>query len=80
MVIPPDNSDRLAVDLAAAAEAVGLGLTKLRECADAGEFPTFRVGRRRLVRVEALNEWLRVLEVAPSDGVPSDGSGFAARQ
>lgn len=55
-----DGTPREALSIGEAAQAVGLGRATLYELLRDGRGPqTFTVGRRRLVRVEALREWLR---------------------
>lgn len=54
---------RLAYSIKQAAVMVGLGKSKLYELIRAGELPTVMVGNRRLVRAEALSEFLRAREV-----------------
>lgn len=48
----------LAVSPAQAAEMAGIGRTKLYELINQKEIPSFTLGRRRLIRVEALRAWL----------------------
>ena len=51
--------EREALSIDEAAAAAGLGRTMLYELLARGEGPTtIRVGRRRLVRVQALRDWL----------------------
>lgn len=53
---------RLALSPAEAARAAGVGRTTLYLALSAGDLKSFRFGRRRLIRVEALEQWLRSLE------------------
>lgn len=60
---------REAVSVREAAAIAGFGGTKMYELIREGEGPpTFTIGRRRLVRVEALREWLASLEAEQTDG------------
>lgn len=52
----------LAVGLTAAAAISGLTVTRLRAEINAGRLRSFKVGRRRLVRVSALNAYLEQCE------------------
>jgi excisionase family DNA binding protein len=52
---PPEP---LALSVEQAAHAVGLGRTKVYELLASGELPSVKVGKRRLVRVEALQRLL----------------------
>lgn len=51
-------SRSLAVSPAEAARLIGCGRTMLYQLLAAGELPSFTLGRRRLIRVAALEEWL----------------------
>lgn len=53
-----ENTGRLAVSPAQAAEMAGIGRTKLYELINQNEIPSFTLGRRRLIRVEDLRAWL----------------------
>jgi excisionase family DNA binding protein len=48
------------ISIEQAAQVLGLGRTAAYEAARRGEFPTRRLGRRVLVPVPALVEWLGV--------------------
>lgn len=55
--------DREALDVPDAATAAGISRSKLYALIREGEGPrTFKVGRRRLVRRQALQAWLEQLE------------------
>lgn len=57
------QAQREAVSMAAGAAMAGIGRATLYELVAAGDGPkTFKIGRRRLIRLEALREWLRELE------------------
>ncbi len=53
-----------ALSVAEAAARAGLSRTFLYERITSGELPTVKVGKRRLVRVEALRRWLERLETS----------------
>lgn len=57
-------NNRLAVSPSQAAIMVGLGRTKLYEAISSGELPSFKIGARRLIRVEEIDAWLDRLEKA----------------
>ena len=54
----------LAVGIADACRLTGLGRSKLYELLNAGEIPSLKIGKRRVVRVQALREWLGALDHA----------------
>jgi excisionase family DNA binding protein len=51
-----------ALSVEEAASAAGVSRTFLYERISSGELPTIKLGKRRLVRVEALRHWLASLE------------------
>lgn len=53
-----DTDIRLAYSLEDAADAIGLSLRKLAAMVATGEIRSFRAGRRRLVSVSALREYI----------------------
>lgn len=57
----------LAVSPAEAALLAGIGRTKLYEALNAGLLASFKIGKRRLVRVAEIDAWLRRLEHAAAD-------------
>jgi len=61
--------DRIAVDVETAAEMLGISRGALYPLVMAGDVPSFKVGRRRLVLVEALRSW--AASQAEPDGTPS---------
>ena len=61
--------ERIAVDVETAAEMLGISRGALYPLVMAGDVPSFKVGRRRLVLVEALRSWA-ASQVDP-DGTPS---------
>lgn len=48
---------RIAVDVDTAAEMLGISRGALYPLVMAGDVPSFKIGRRRLVPVEALRSW-----------------------
>jgi excisionase family DNA binding protein len=50
---------RLTLTVPEAAEALGVSQRHLHNCIASGLLPARRLGRRVLIPVEALNEWLR---------------------
>ena len=57
-----NSSSPEAESVADAARRAGVSRTFLYERIAAGDLPTVKVGKRRLVRVEALRAWLLGLE------------------
>jgi excisionase family DNA binding protein len=55
-------NERLAVSIKEAAQIVGLGRTRLYELLKSGEIPSIRLGRRRLIKIEALREFVGRLD------------------
>jgi excisionase family DNA binding protein len=53
-----DLRDRATITVEQAAQILGLGRTAAYDAARRGELPTRRLGRRLLVPVPALLEWL----------------------
>ena len=53
---------REALSVEQAASTAGVSRTFLYERISRGELPTIKLGKRRLVRVEALRSWLKNLE------------------
>lgn len=51
-------NDRIAVDIETAAEMLGVSRGALYPLVMAGDVPSFKIGRRRLVPVDALREWV----------------------
>jgi len=67
----PDSSSRLeplAVDIPEACRLTGLGRSKLYELLSAGEIPSVKVGKRRVVPVASLRQWLAKLANPPAPG------------
>ena len=62
-----DLAGREALSIDEAAAAAGIGRTLLYDLLKAGEGPkTIKIRRRRIIRVEALREWLQEREVTGS--------------
>lgn len=71
----PELEGREAVSVREAAALCGIGGTKMYELLREGSGPpTLTIGRRRLIRIEALREWLADLE-AEQNGGGGDGDG-----
>lgn len=52
--------EKITVTIAEASALTGIGPKKLMEWADTDDtFPVFRIGRKRMIEVEMLKEWLR---------------------
>jgi excisionase family DNA binding protein len=54
--------EQLAVGVEEAARMAGIGRTEAYRAIKDGRLPSLKIGKRRLVRVEALGAWLRALE------------------
>lgn len=52
----------LAVSPREAARMMGIGVTRLYEELGSGSIPSFHLGRRRLIRVAALEAWMAARE------------------
>lgn len=57
-------SQKGALSLDEAAEYIGISRSAMYDHALKGNLQTFKVGRRRLVRLEALDDWMRQQETA----------------
>ena len=55
---------RLAVSPADAARLAGIGRTTLYEALGSGALRSLKIGKRRLITIEALKDWLAVAEEA----------------
>jgi excisionase family DNA binding protein len=53
---------RLAVSPREAARILGCGSTKFYELLASGEIKSFHVGRRRLIRLAAIDDWIKARE------------------
>lgn len=52
------TEERLCVTVAEAAAMIGIGLSKAYEMAMAGTLPSIKLGRRRMVPLSRLREWV----------------------
>ena len=52
----------LAVRVEDAAKLVGIGRTEIYKAIREGSLASLKIGKRRLIRVETLREWLAALE------------------
>lgn len=69
------DATKLVFSVTEAAAAVGLSRSRLYELLNAGTGPrSFRVGRRHLFRVAALQEWLAKLEDEQNTSTSGDAS------
>jgi Helix-turn-helix domain len=59
---------KLAVDMAAAASMISVSTRTLQQYVAAGIIPTKKIGRRRVVTVSALEEFLRNDHASPTQG------------
>ena len=62
MVGSQKSNERLAVSVEDAAAMAGIGRTTLYAAIGAGSLPSLRIGKRRLIRVEALRDWIAAHE------------------
>ena len=62
----PDHNSHgtLAVSPAEAARLLGVSRTRLYEELGSGSIPSFHLGRRRLIRIAALEAWMSARELA----------------
>jgi excisionase family DNA binding protein len=58
--------ERLAVSVEEAAAMSGLGRTTIYLALGEGSLRSLKVGKRRLIRVEALKAWMAAHETAPA--------------
>lgn len=56
------TTERLAVSPSEAARLAGIGRTTLYEAIGSGALRSLKIGKRRLITVEALRDWLGALE------------------
>jgi excisionase family DNA binding protein len=61
---PTPPLPQLAVAPADAARIAGIGRTSLYAALSSGQLRSFKVGSRRLIRLEAIDAWLRSFEQA----------------
>jgi excisionase family DNA binding protein len=55
---------QLAVSTFEAAELAGVGRTTIYEAIQSGALKSLKIGKRRLVRIDALEQWLSAQEAA----------------
>lgn len=65
-IVPPAG-ERLAVSTSEAARLTGIGRTTLYEAIGSGALRSLKIGKRRLITVEALRDWLGALEQGGGD-------------
>ncbi len=52
---------RLALSLSEVADALGVGRTMVYRLTSSGQLPSIQIGKRRLIPVHVLDEWIRAL-------------------
>ncbi len=65
--MPAPHTDRLALSVVEAAEAINVSRARLYQLLSDGTVPSIKLGRRRLIRREALVEFLVGLEGRAGD-------------
>ncbi len=55
-------TDRIALKVEEAAETTGIGRNTMRDLVKARKLPILHVGRKHLIRIDALNEFLKLNE------------------
>jgi excisionase family DNA binding protein len=60
--LSPVGDSRLAVSPAEAARLAGIGRTTLYEALGSGALRSLKIGKRRLITIEALKDWLTAAE------------------
>jgi excisionase family DNA binding protein len=58
MAPPLVADERWAVSIDEAAERLGIGRTLMFEAAKRGDFPTIKIGGRRVISMSVINDWL----------------------
>lgn len=64
----PNHGPRLAVSPAEAARLTGIGRTTLYEALGSGALRSLKIGKRRLITIEALKAWLAAAEATVQEG------------
>lgn len=59
---PPEAQKPIAVSPREAARILSIGVTRLYEELGSGAIPSFHLGRRRLIRIAALEAWMAARE------------------
>ena len=60
----PAQGQKLAVSTHEAAHLAGVGRTTIYEAIQSGDLKSLKIGKRRLIRIDALQAWLAALEAA----------------
>ena len=63
--LPSREAEPLAVSPAEAARLAGLGRTTIYNALGSGALKSLKIGKRRLIALDALRSWLLSHEVAP---------------
>jgi excisionase family DNA binding protein len=63
MVGNRDTVERLAVSVERAATMAGVGRTTLYAALSAGSLQSLKIGKRRLIKVQALEAWINAHEI-----------------
>lgn len=58
MITSTGQTDALALSIAMAAHRLGIGLSTMKALVARGEVRSVRIGRRRLVMAESLNDYI----------------------
>lgn len=66
ITVEDSTRERLAVSVEEAAAMSGLGRTTIYLALGEGSLRSLKVGKRRLIRVEALKAWMTAHEDAPA--------------
>jgi len=66
-------AQKLCYSLAESAELLSVGKSHLKKFTDSGELRSFKVGNRRLINHEALNEFRQKLEARGYTETPEKG-------
>jgi excisionase family DNA binding protein len=62
-IFPPSKAEPLAVSPGEAARLSGLGRTTIYNALGSGALKSIKIGKRRLITIEALRAWLMSHEV-----------------
>lgn len=72
------NQTAGAISIEEAVKFTGIGRSKLYQAMASGELPSFKFGKRRLIRREAVSAWLARLEadsIATGPGLKAPAAG-----
>jgi excisionase family DNA binding protein len=58
---------RFALSLSEVAEALGVGRTMVYRLTSSGQLPSIQIGKRRLIPVHVLDEWIRALPTSADE-------------